>query len=430
MEVTDLGALSADRRNRLLNRDAGITEITDDVADIIDAVREDGDAALRRFAREFDDVDKDHLEITDRLPAARDAVDPRVEAAIEAAAANIRAFHESQVPTDQVQDIDGRRLGQRFRPIDRVGVYVPGGDAAYPSSALMGVIPAVVAGVEEVVVATPPATDPDPATLTAIDVAGADAVYGVGGAQAVAALAYGTDTIAPVEKIVGPGNRWVTAAKAAVRNDVAIDFLAGPSEILVIADDTATPAYVAADLIAQAEHDPNASAVAVLTDDSTAAAVTEAVEDQLPDRDRADVARTALGRPASGVFTAADRGEAAAFAEAYAPEHLAVQTRDPDDIVDRVPSAGSVFVGETTPVAAGDYATGPNHVLPTGGGARVTGGLSVDTFLRATTVQRVDRDALASLREPVTTLAREEGLEAHAASIDVRFDDEGTHHQD
>jgi len=430
MDVSRLEGLSADRRAQLLDRDAGIDAIADDVADIIATVRADGDAALRRYARAFDDVDQDQIDITDRTAAARAAIPDAVAAAIESAAANIRAFHEDQRPTDRERTVDGRTLERRFRPIERVGVYVPGGAAAYPSSALMGVIPAVVAGVEEVVVATPPATDPAPATLAAIEVAGADEVYAAGGAQAVAALAYGTDTIDAVEKIVGPGNRWVTAAKAAVRTDVAIDFLAGPSEVLVVADDTATPAYVAADLIAQAEHDPHASAVGVITDETTAHAVADAVDAQLPDRTRADVARAALDQPTSGVFVAPDRDAAAAFAEAYAPEHLAVQTRAPQEIVDRVPSAGSVFVGDSTPVAAGDYATGPNHVLPTGGAARVVGGLGVDTFLRATTVQRLAPEALAALRETVTTLATVEGLEAHAASVEARFADGATHHQD
>lgn len=423
MDVTDLASISAERRGRLLDRGAGIDDIEADVDTIIERVRADGDAALRAYAAEFDDVDQDRIDITDRAATAYNAVPTGVRDAIETAAQNIRSFHAEQLPDDWRVTEDGRTFGRRFSPIDRVGVYVPGGSAAYPSSALMGVIPAVVAGVEEVVVATPPATDPDPATLAAVYAAGADTVYAVGGAQAIAALAYGTETVNPVRKVVGPGNRWVTAAKAAVRSAVAIDFLAGPSEILVIADDTATPAYVAADLLAQAEHDPHASVVAVVTDDDAATQIVDAIDAQRQDRARTDVIADALAHPASGVFLADGIDTATAFAEAYAPEHLSIQTADPEPVATAVSSAGSVFLGGMTPVAAGDYATGTNHVLPTGGGAHVHGGLSVDTFLRATTIQSLDRTALARLRDTITTLATAEGLDGHAASIDARFED-------
>lgn len=423
MEVSRLGDLSPQRRAQLLDRGADLAEISDDVATIIDRVRTDGDEAVRAFAEEFDEVDDPTIDITDAVTGTADDLESETRSAIETAAANIRAFHDAQRPTDWETTEGGRTLGRRFRPIDRVGVYVPGGTAAYPSTALMGVIPAVVAGVEEVVVATPPADGTHPATSAAIEIAGADEVYAVGGAQAIAALAYGTDTIDPVEKIVGPGNKWVTAAKAAVRGDVAIDFLAGPSEILVVADHTAVPEHVAADLIAQAEHDPHASAVAVTPDADIATATAREIETQLPDRDRASIAEQALTNPTSGVFHADNLDEAIGFAEAYAPEHLSIQTETPEPVLDRIPSAGSVFLGSMTPVAAGDYATGTNHILPTGGGVKVRGGLAVESFLRATTVQQLDEDGVRSLRETITTLATKEGLEAHAASIDARFDD-------
>jgi histidinol dehydrogenase len=288
----------------------------------------------------------------------------------------------------------------------------------------MGVVPATVAGVDHVAVATPPADELHPATLAAIEVAGADAVYQVGGAQAVAALAYGTETVDAVDAVVGPGNRWVTAAKAEVRGDVAIDFLAGPSEVLVLADATADPGLVAADLVAQAEHDEAASVAAVTPDDDLAAAVATAVEDQAEDRRRADVIRAALDNEASGVFTVRSTSEAVLFVEEFAAEHLSIQAADDEALLDRIDSAGSVFLGPYSPVAAGDYASGPNHVLPTGGAARTEGGLSVDTFLRSTTVQRLSRESLAALRETVATLARTEGLEAHAASVERRFESE------
>jgi histidinol dehydrogenase len=288
----------------------------------------------------------------------------------------------------------------------------------------MGVVPAVVAGVEHVAVATPPAEELNPVTLAAIHEAGADRVYSIGGAQAVAALAYGTETVNRVQKVVGPGNRWVTAAKAVVRGDVEIDFLAGPSEILVLADGTATPAYVAADLLAQAEHDPNASVVCVTDSATVAEAVVEEVDARLPARSRADTAKEALENDASGVFLARSMPEAVLFAEEYAAEHLSIQADDDEALLDRISNAGSVFLGPFTPVAAGDYASGTNHVLPTGGGARLHGGLSVDTFLRSSTVQRLSREALGALSDTITTLAEAEGLEAHAESVRARFADD------
>ncbi|MFB6136517.1 MAG: histidinol dehydrogenase [Halobacteriaceae archaeon] len=423
LSVERLDALDDARRRALLERDAGVEEVREQVRDVLARVRADGDDALREFSREFDGVEVESLDVTDRAASAYNRVDDDVREAVETAAENVRSFHEAQLPDDWRTTEGGRELGRRFRPLDRVGVYVPGGTAAYPSSAIMGVVPATVAGVKDVVVVTPPAGEMNPVTLAAVYAAGADEVYAVGGAQAVGALAYGTETVDPVRKVVGPGNRWVTAAKAEVRGDVDIDFLAGPSEVCVVADDTADPALVAADLLAQAEHDPHASVVAVTDDAGVADAVTAELAARLPDRERAEVVREALASDASGVFLAGSMEAATAFAEAYAPEHLSVQAADEEAVLDAVPSAGSAFLGPYTPVAAGDYATGTNHILPTGGGAKRTGGVSVDTFLRATTVQRLDEAALADLRETVTTLASAEGLEAHAASVDARFED-------
>jgi histidinol dehydrogenase len=424
LEVRTVGDLRPAAREALFERDAGVGAVRGDVRDVVERVRREGDVAVREFTREFDDVEVGNLDVTDRAERAVDAVDADVLEAIRTAIGNVRAFHERQRPTDWRHTDGGRELGRRFRPIERVGVYVPGGAAAYPSSAIMGVVPAVVAGVEHVAVATPPAEELNPVTLAAIHEAGADRVYAIGGAQAVAALAYGTDTVDRVRKVVGPGNRWVTAAKAEVRGDVEIDFLAGPSEVLVLADETANPAYVAADLLAQAEHDPNAAVVCVTDTESVAEAVVDAVARRLPDRERADVAREALENDASGVFLARSMPEAVLFAEEYAAEHLSIQADDDEALLDRITNAGSVFLGPYTPVAAGDYASGTNHVLPTGGGARLHGGLSVDTFLRSSTVQRLSKDGLADLSGTITTLAEAEGLEAHAASVRERFADE------
>jgi len=423
MNVETVADLSPDRRTVLFDRESGVEAVRDDVAEITEHVREAGDAALREYAEEFDDVSVGNVDITDRAERAREDVDDEVLAAVETAAANIREFHERQMPADWRDAFDGRELGRRFRPLESAGVYAPGGTAAYPSSALMGIVPAKVAGVEHVAVATPPGDPISPATLAAIDVAGADAVYQVGGAQAIAALAYGTETVYACDVVVGPGNRWVTAAKAAVRGDVEIDFLAGPSELLVVADGAADPALVAADLVAQAEHDTDAAVAAVTADESLAEAVADEVDRQAGRRERESVIRGALDNGASGIFLARSMSEAALFAEEYAAEHLTIVAENDEELLDRIDSAGSAFLGPYSPVAAGDYASGPNHVLPTAGGARRVGGLSVETFLRSTTVQRLSADGLGNIADAITTLARTEGLEAHAESVEKRFED-------
>ena len=434
LQVREISELSPEERAAFFDRDAGIEDVRADVEEIVDRVRTEGDVAVREFCREFDGVEVGNLDVTDAAERASDEIDDDVREAIETAAANVREFHERQVPDDwrdsfgiggAANDDGGsglRELGRRFRPLERVGVYAPGGTAAYPSSVLMGVVPAKVAGVEHVALATPPAEELNPVTLAAAHVAGADAVYSVGGAQAIGALAYGTETVNAVQKVVGPGNKWVTAAKAAVRGDVDIDFLAGPSEVLVLADATADPELIAADLVAQAEHDPNSSVVAVTDDDDLASDVAAAVETQASNREREGVISDALENDASGVLHARSMSEAVLFAEEYAAEHLSIQSDDDEALLDRITNAGSVFLGPYTPVAAGDYASGTNHVLPTSGGAKRYGGLSVDTFLRSTTVQRLDRDGLGALSETITTLAAAEGLEAHAESVRARFD--------
>ncbi|QRV15177.1 histidinol dehydrogenase [Haloterrigena salifodinae] len=424
VDVRELADLGPADRTAFFDRDAGIDAISDDVREIVDRVHEEGDVAVREFTSEFDDVELGNIEITDACERAYDDLEDDVREAIETAADNVREFHEAQLPEDWRREFGpGRELGRRFRPIERVGVYVPGGSAAYPSSAIMGVVPAVVAGVDHVAVVTPPADELNPVMLAAIHVAGADAVYSVGGAQAIAGLAYGTESITRVQKIVGPGNKWVTAAKAAVRGDVEIDFLAGPSEVVVVADETADSDLVAAELVAQAEHDPNASVVAVTDDADTADAVAAAVDEQTEAREREDVIRGALDNDASGVLLARSMSEAILFTEEYAPEHLSIIADDEESILERIDSAGSVFLGPNTPVAAGDYASGTNHVLPTNGGARVTGGLSVETFLRSTTVQRLSATGLADIGDTITALADAEGLEAHAESVRRRIED-------
>ena len=424
VEPRAVADLSPAERRAFFERSAGVDAVREDAAEIVDRVRTEGDAALREFAERFDDVTVGNVDVTDAAARAAEDVADETMAAVRTAVENVREFHERQAPEDWRETFDGRELGRRFRPLERVGAYVPGGAAAYPSSAIMGVVPAVVAGVEHVAVATPPGDPVPPVTLAAAHEAGADRVYQTGGAQAVGALAYGTETVHGVQKVVGPGNAYVTAAKAEVRGDVEIDFLAGPSEVLVLCDETADPDLVAADLIAQAEHDPNASVVAVTDDEATARAVAAALERQAPARARAETVASALSNDASGVLHARSTAEAVLFAEEYAAEHLSIQAADEEAVADRITNAGSLFLGPYTPVAAGDYASGTNHVLPTNGGARVHGGLSVDTFLRSSTVQRLDRSALSELAPTVERLAETEGLEAHAESVRRRFDDD------
>ena len=345
LTARDLSELTPDERAAFFDRDAGVADARSDARDILNRVRNEGDVALRELAREHDNVEVGTIDVTDTAERAYDEIDDAVRTSLETAAANIRTFHQEQIPDDWrcTYDEDHRELGRRFRPLDRVGVYAPGGTAAYPSSVLMGVIPAVVAGVEHVALATPPGNPVHPVTRAAAHIAGADRIYAVGGAQAVGALAYGTESIDAVQKIVGPGNRWVTAAKAEVRGDVDIDFLAGPSEVLVIADETATPQYVAADLLAQAEHDPNASVVAVTDDRETGEAIVKAIETQVSARERSDVITEALAQAASGVIVTRSMSEAIVFAEEYAAEHLSIQTADDEAILDRIKNAGSVF---------------------------------------------------------------------------------------
>ncbi len=420
MDVRRTETLTPATRRAIFERSSGVESVRDDVREIIGRVQEEGDVALREYAKEFDGVTVGTIDITDQAERAVDTVDDDVLAAIETAAENIREFHERQKPDDWREDFDGRELGRRFRPLSSAGVYAPGGTASYPSSALMGIIPAKVAGVEHVAVTTPPADNISSATLAAIHVAGADVVYQIGGAQAIAALAYGTETVTSCDVVVGPGNRWVTAAKAEVQGDVSIDFLAGPSELLTVADETADPEFVASDLVAQAEHDTDAAAAAVTADGELAEAIAEEVDRQADGMSREEVIRDAFENEASGVFLARSMSEATLFADEYAAEHLSLMVENEEELLERIDNAGSVFLGPYSPVAAGDYASGPNHILPTGGEARRVGGLSVETFLRSSTVQRLTKESLGEISDAITTLARAEGLNAHAESVEKR----------
>ncbi|MDB4882970.1 MAG: Histidinol dehydrogenase [Gemmatimonadetes bacterium] len=418
------GALAAlgdsDRRalrERTASNDASIRERT---AAIVERVRRDGDEALRGLAHELDGVTLERLEIPRAMwSAALDALEPSLRRALERSAENIGRVHRAFRPIAQETESEpGIIVGRRPDALGRVGVYAPGGRAAYPSSVLMGTVPARVAGVGEIVLCSPPARDtgmPSGVVLAAAALAGADRVFALGGAGAIAAMAYGTACVPRVDRIVGPGNAYVAEAKLQVSSAVAIDSPAGPSELLVLCDDTADPALVAREMLAQAEHDPLAAVVAVTTSERTARAIVAELEAQLPGQPRAEISRAALSSQGAVVW-AQTLSEAIAFANAYAPEHLLLDVATLDDALGQVRNAGTVFVGPTASVAFGDYMTGANHVLPTGGLARSYSGLSTLDFVRWTTYQRVTPDAAARLADDVGVFADAEGLPGHASA--------------
>lgn len=409
--------------------DYGTPEQNEQVARIIAAVRSEGDAALRRFALEFDRVQIDELRVSaDEIQAAYDQVDAAFVEALRQAAANIRAYHEKQKRTSWMDlQANGSLLGQVIRPLKRVGLYVPGGTAAYPSSVLMNAIPAQVAGVSEIVMVTPPATAGgagiNPHILVAAAEAGITEVYRVGGAQAIAALAYGTATIAAVDKIVGPGNIYVALAKRSVFGAVDIDMIAGPTDLVVLADETADPTYVAADLLAQAEHDVLSPVTLVTTSAELAEQVQAELARQLAQLPRKDIAAVSTAERGTIVLTRTI-DEAVRVANAIAPEHMEVLTSDPFAILPRIENAGAIFLGPYSTEPVGDYFAGPNHVLPTNGTARFSSPLNVDDFVKKSSVIHYSREALLANGELIMTLARTEQLEGHARAVEVRLDKE------
>lgn len=399
-----------------------------DVREAVDAiladVRERGDEAVCALTEQYDRLalTPETMPVSeDELVAATNEVAVDVRAALDLAAQRIEAHHSRQMPKDDsYTDSLGVTLASRWTPLDAVGLYVPGGTASYPSSVLMNAIPAKVAGVERVVMVVPtPDGETNPAVLAAAKRAGVDEVYRIGGAQAVGALAYGTDTIAPVAKIVGPGNAYVAAAKRAVFGTVGIDMIAGPSEVLVIADDTANPQWVAADLLAQAEHDEAAQSIVITLDDGLGDAIALAVSSQLVELERRPIASVSW-RDYGAIIQAQSRDEAVALANRIAAEHLELAVDEPEALMDDIRHAGAIFVGHHTPEAIGDYVGGSNHVLPTARSARFSSGLSVMDFIKRTSVLSCTPDALAKLGPAAITLARTEGLTAHARSVAIR----------
>ena len=389
------------------------------VADIIDNVRKNGDRALFEYCEAFDKVKLSSLEVTkEEIDEAFASVEPEFIRILNDAAANIREFHERQVRNSFI--LNGRKgvvMGQKVIPIEKVGLYVPGGTAAYPSSVLMNCIPAKIAGCEEIVMVTPPAKDGkvNPAILAAARVAGVTRIFKLGGAQAVAALAYGTESVPAVHKIVGPGNAFVAEAKKQVFGKVSIDMIAGPSEILIVADGTCDPAVLAADMLSQAEHDKLASAVLVTDSASLASAVSDELERQIPLLPRREIARESIDKNGKIILTETI-GEAIEISNEIAPEHLELCLDNPFDYLDEIRHAGSIFMGKNCPEALGDYFAGPNHTLPTSGTAKFSSPLSVDDFVKKTQYTYFTADALAAVADDVAYFAEKEGLSAHARS--------------
>ncbi len=410
--------------SEIFTRDNIASNVEGVVTAIIADVAKNGDAALRAYAKKFDHAELDALEVTeDELQAAICSVEPAFLDILGEAAANIRRFHEKQVRNSFViTEREGVVMGQKVTPIEKVGLYVPGGTAAYPSTVLMDAIPAQIAGCAEIVMVTPPRADGtvNPVILAAARLAGVNRIFKVGGAQAVAALAYGTESIPRVDKIVGPGNAYVAEAKKQVFGRVSIDMIAGPSEILVVADATCNPVHIAADLLSQAEHDRMASAVLVTDTYALAEAVSAELERQIPLLPRADIARASIDNNGKIIVAEGNLSLAIDIANEIAPEHLELCMDNPFDYLDKVKHAGSIFMGKFCPEALGDYFAGPNHTLPTSGTARFSSPLSVDDFVKKTQFTYYTSDALAQVADKVAYFAEKEGLSAHARSATVR----------
>jgi len=427
LQVEHLERLTQERRDHLLKRSrTDVNQVLEEVRGILAALRRDGDEESLRWHRQYKaDLTLADLEVTSgEIEAAYAGLDPRVLEALRAAAANIEAFHAAQREREMwaVEVRPGILAGRLVRPIPRVGCYIPGGLASYPSSALMNIIPAKVAGVREIIACTPPGAGLalNPATLVAAHLAGAHRLFKLGGPWAIGSLAYGTALVPKVDKIVGPGNKWVTAAKLLVFGEVDIDSPAGPSEALIVADDAAEARLVAADFLSQVEHDPDAAAVLVTPSEALAHQVVEIILAELPYLPRREILEAAI-RNNSAILVTRNLEAALEFANAYAAEHLQIMTRDPFAVLPHIQHAGSIFLGPYAPVPVGDYASGTNHVLPTGGCARMFSGLSVDDFVKRPTFQHLTREGLAALKDTVVLLAEAEGLPLHARAVAERF---------
>ncbi len=425
--------MSASQYDGKRSVDAGTREQQEAVKAILTSVRQQGDEALRYYTERFDRVLLQNFRVSENeFAEASELVSPQVKAALKEAAENIRAFHERQVRQSWFTTKEsGTMLGQLIRPLQRAGLYVPGGTAAYPSSVLMNAIPAKIAGVPEVVITTPPGADGkiNPAILVAAQIAGVTEIYKVGGAQAIAALTYGTEQIKAVDKIVGPGNIFVALAKREVFGLVSIDMVAGPSEIAVIADETANPQYVAADLLSQAEHDPMSAAILVTTSKSLAEQVSQEIERQLADLPRKSIAEAAI-RDYGAILLVDDLDEGFAVINRIAPEHLEIMMAEPFEYLGKVENAGAIFLGPYSSEPVGDYFAGTNHVIPTNGTARFSSPLSVDDFIKKSSVVSYSKRDLRDNGHKIVALAEQEGLSGHGRAILARLRDFETEEQE
>ncbi len=427
MKIIELKNQNKQDRIKLLKRSLiDSQKVLNTVGNIISDVRNNGDQSLKIYTKKFDNVKLENFKLDEQeIKKSISQVNPLLIKALKKAAANIKKFHKVQLPQEWICNVDeGITAGQIIRPLKTVGCYIPGGRAVYPSTILMTVIPAKIAGVSKVICCTPPAKNGKVKNeiLAAASISGADEIYSIGGAQAIAAMTYGTESIPKVDKIVGPGNIYVTTAKKLVYGDVDIDFPAGPSEVLIIADSESNPNYVASDMLAQAEHDPNAAAVLVTTSKTLAENVNNIINDKILTIPRREIIKESLenyGR----IILVDNLKEAMEFSNEYAPEHLIIMTNQPEEILKGINNAGSIFLGELTPVASGDYGSGTNHVLPTSGCARLYSGLSTESFLKKPTIQRLTKEGLENLKDVVVTLAEYEGLYAHAESFKKRLKD-------
>ena len=424
IKIMKYGEVSADE---IFARGKTSFDVADIVTDIIENVKQNGDKALFEYCEKFDKAKLSSLEVTEEeINEAFNSVDARFIEILKAAAENIREFHKRQVRNSFIiNEQDGIVTGQKITPIEKVGLYVPGGTAAYPSTVLMDSIPAKIAGCNEICITTPPSADGkvNPVILAAAKIAGVDRIFKIGGAQAIAALSYGTETVPKVDKIVGPGNAFVAEAKRQVFGLVSIDMIAGPSEILVIADGQSDPRFVAADLLSQAEHDKMASAVLVTDSMDLANKVSEEIDRQLKELPREEIARTSIDTNGK-IIVADDISDVIEVSNEIAPEHLELCVDNPFDYLDKIKNAGSIFMGRYCPEALGDYFAGPNHTLPTSGTARFSSPLSVDDFVKKSQYTYYTKDALKKVADDVAFFAEKEGLSAHARSATVRFIDE------
>lgn len=412
-------------KTQIFNREDLSSNVSETVKEIVANVKENGDKALFAYLEKFDKVKLDKLEVTkEEIEEAYNAVDSKFINILERAAENIRRFHTMQVRKDFViDDRAGIVLGQKFMAIEKVGLYVPGGTASYPSTVLMDAIPAKIAGCAEIVMITPPNKEgkASPVILAAAKIAGVDRIFKVGGAQGIAALAYGTESIPRVYKIVGPGNAFVAEAKRQVYGKVSIDMIAGPSEILVIADETCEAKNVSADLLSQAEHDKNATAVLITDSEKLAKEVQEELEKQIAKLERSEIARASIDNNGK-IIVAKDLEDGIKIANEIAPEHLELCVDEPFKYVDKIKNAGSIFLGKNCPEALGDYFAGTNHTLPTSGTAKFSSPLSVDDFIKKSQYIYYDKENLSKVYEDVDYFAKQEGLTAHAKSVTIRFE--------